>query len=376
MKIAFIRQKYTGFGGAELYVSRLAALFLDRGHEVHMLAREWGAAETGGLIFHRLKAGNGPAFVRLGRFAREAARAIESGGYDLVYSFERTYGQDIFRAGDGCHREWLARRAAALGPVRAALDSVNPRHRAFLALESRMFADPRLKVVIANSRQGREEIIRHYGLPEDKVRVIYNGVDRQRFHPGLSVLHREEVRRELKLEADEPTALFVGSGYLRKGLTDLLKALTGWPGRLIVVGKDQAGPFERMASRLGVRDRVLFLGPRSDVERFYGGADVFVLPSWYEPFGNVALEAMVSGLPVVIGRDIGMAEAVREGSNGYLHGFPPRPGELAEKIGLALKLETGLLRQTNEEALRPYDWDRNLAETLEVCGGILGRSAA
>ena len=366
MRLALIRQRFTGFGGAELYVNQLAKRLLEKGHEVHVLARRWSTNGDARLVLHGIRSWGGPAFIRLPSFARVVAKEVAAGSFDLVHSFERTYSQDIFRAGDGCHREWLDRRARVQGVWRAGLDRVNPRHRAFLDLETRMFNDPRLKIVIANSQQGRDEIIRHYGLPEHMIRVVYNGLDRNRFYPGLSAEYRLAGRRELELDEGEPVLLFVGSGYVRKGLGSLIAAMPQVEAKLLVVGRDRCAPFQRMARRLGVEDRVVFLGPRSDVERWYGVADVFVLPSWYEPFSNACLEAMASGLPVVTTRETGAAEVIAEGLNGHTVGFPVDPGELAGKIRSCLQMNQGALVEANMDILRPFDWEKNIGDTMQA----------
>ncbi|MBW2139791.1 MAG: glycosyltransferase family 4 protein, partial [Deltaproteobacteria bacterium] len=339
MKLALIRKRYTDFGGAERYVSELARRLVDQGHEVHILAREWEAEKTEGLIFDPIPPGRGPSFFSLLTFARDVALKIQSGGFDLVHSFERTYSQDIFRAGDGCHREWLFRRARAYGRGKALVDSINPKHKAFLHLEARLFADEKLKCILANSKRGREEIIRHYRVPEDKIRVIYNGLDRGRFYPELREAHRERVRQELDLTQDEPVALFVGSGFSRKGLPNVIRALQQIQIKLLVVGRDRIKSYESLARKLSVAERVKFLGPRMDVERLYGAADVFVLPSLYEPFSNACLEAMAAGLPVVTSRETGAAEIIDDGQNGYNVDFPVDADELAEKMSRSLKID-------------------------------------
>jgi UDP-glucose:(heptosyl)LPS alpha-1,3-glucosyltransferase len=373
MKLALIRQRYTEFGGAELYVSRLARMLVDAGHEVHVLAREWRVEDLDGLVFHEIPKSRGPAFIRLTAFAREAARLVASGGYDLVHSFERTYSQDIFRAGDGCHAEWLNRRARGLGAGRSMIDHLNPRHRAFIRLETRLFSDPRLKIILANSVRGAEEIERHYGVPHHKIRVVYNGVDRRRFHPGLRELHRTRVRRECGLSETEPVVLFVGSGFARKGLADLIRALVHTEVRILVVGRDRTRPYEGLAQRIGAADQVIFLGPQTDVERLYGAADVFVLPSWYDPFANVCLEAMAVGLPVVTSRETGAAEVIRNGLNGYTHGFPVRTEELADLIDQAFIMDRATVIQTNQSMLAGFSWEKNLNETIAVYEEMLAR---
>lgn len=369
-RIAFIRQRFTAFGGAEKYVHSLAGLLAGQGHEVHILARKWETDNRDGLIFHPIRCG-GPTFLRLRRFARQADRIVRENRFDLVHSFERTWSQDIFRAGDGCHREWLLRRARVQGKGRELLDRYNPRHRAFLDLEARLFASPRLKIILSNSQQGREEIIRHYGLSPEKIRVVYNGLDRSRFHTGLD-RHREAVRRELGLDPDEPLALFVGSGFLRKGLGELIDGLARTSAKLIVVGKDHPGPFIRRAARKKVAGRVVFLGPRKDVDRLYGAADVFVLPSWYEPFSNACLEAMAAGLPVITTRETGAAEVIREGENGFTLDFPVDPEQLGRAIEKSLKMDRQSIIQTNQPLLHPFSWEQNLADTLDAYRHLLG----
>ncbi|MFH1136734.1 MAG: glycosyltransferase family 4 protein [Pseudomonadota bacterium] len=371
MKIALIRQKFSRFGGAELYVGRLAARLADQGHEVHILAREWPGAEAGGLVFHPIRAG-GPSFLRLHDFARQAAAIVARERFDVVHGFERTWSLDIFRAGDGCHREWLDRRARAEGWSRKALDRVNPRHQAFLNLEARLFSSPRLKIVLANSRLGRDEIMRHYGLGKDMVRVVYNGVDRDRFNPGLAEKYRAEVRAELGLAGDEPIGLFVGSGFARKGLAEIIRSLPRAELKVLVAGADRSGPYEKMAGKLGVKRKVVFLGPRTDVDRLYGAADVFIQPSWYEPFSNACLEALAAGLPVAITRETGAAEAVREGVNGYLLDFPVNPEELAEKATRAARLDRTRVSRANQDILAPFSWEANLARTLAAYEEIMG----
>ena len=119
-------------------------------------------------------------------FAVNARRLVQHGAFDIIFSLERTLRQDAYRAGDGCHREWLARRRPYDSwPERLHL-SLSPFHRTLLSLEKRLFQDPGLKLVIANSRQVRDEIRRHYQVAPEKIRVIYNGVDRERFSPSAA----------------------------------------------------------------------------------------------------------------------------------------------------------------------------------------------
>jgi UDP-glucose:(heptosyl)LPS alpha-1,3-glucosyltransferase len=151
--------------------------------------------------------------------------------------------------------------------------------------------------------------------------VIYNGVDLERFHPDNRPRYRRDVRRELGLADEAWTVLFVGSGFARKGLDTVIEGVARAAdrgGKLVIVGKGKREPYAGLATRLGVADRLTWLSPRRDTERLYAAADVVALPSRYEPFGNVHLEALASGLPVITSAASGGAEVIEPGRNGMI----------------------------------------------------------
>ena len=151
--------------------------------------------------------------------------------------------------------------------------------------------------MIANSRQVRDEIIRLYGVDPARLRVIYNGLDRQRFHP-LDPGAAAALRQRLGAPENGAVVLFVGSGFERKGLTYLLQAfgsLRDKTSHLWVVGKGHIPVYRRAAERLGVADRVKFWGPVTETAPFYQAATVLALPTLYDPCSNVVLEALACG---------------------------------------------------------------------------------
>jgi UDP-glucose:(heptosyl)LPS alpha-1,3-glucosyltransferase len=167
----------------------------------------------------------------------------------------------------------------------------------------------------------KEEIQHHFGLPSEKLHVIYSGVDNEAFHPRLKALHRENIRAQYSIPPTAPLFLFVGSGFERKGLRALLQAMARLPHycHLMVVGKDKKQEqYRDLANRLGLSGRVHFAGGQADPKPFYGAADVFVLPTLYDPFPNTVLEAFACGLPVVTSTKSGGAELVRNGKNGFV----------------------------------------------------------
>jgi glycosyltransferase involved in cell wall biosynthesis len=191
-------------------------------------------------------------------------------------------------------------------------------------------------VLIAVSQTVRDELL-SIGMPPERVRVIENGVDLDEFHPGPA------DRSALGGMGDHPIALFVGDARTgRKNLDGVLRALVGVPGlTLAVVGAADRGPFPAMAERLGIANRVRFLGHRHDIADLMRGADLFVFPTRYEPFGLVILEAAASSLPVITTRLAGAAQLLEGGAGVVLDDPEDTP-----------TLTAAMLRLADDETLR------------------------
>lgn len=373
MKIAFVRKSYTPYGGAERYLAQLAERLSAQGHDVHIFARRWDARDSkASLVFHRVPAVGSPSFAEALSFAYFSRRLLERESFDVINSFERTLYQDIYRAGDGCHREWLIRRRAIDPWLKQRTYAVNPLHRALLFLEKRLFRSPRLMKIVANSERGKEEIIRHYGVPEGKIEVIHNGVDLEFFHPRNVALYRRSLRKELKIPQEAAVVLFLGSGFRRKGLGALISSIPRVKKRmshvtLIAAGKDQIDGYRDLARSLGVERNVLFLGPTQRARELYAASDLFALPTIYEPFSNACLEAAATGTPVLTSRYNGFAEIIAEGENGFLLQDPTDAGEIAEKILLFARGngKNGLREKARAMSL-PLDMDSALARMVRI----------
>lgn len=308
MRILIIARPFVFHGGVERATAGLVGALVEHGYDVHLLSPGHGPSPVG-VTVHRLRLPPLPSGPRALALALVSKIAVARRHWDVIQSHERTLCQDIYRAGEGCHRGYLAARGQD--------HSRGLYHRIVLALERRLLTStPR---IVAIARMGKSEIERLYGVPSGRVVVIYNGVDLERFHPRNRLRHRTTAREEIGILADAWLALFVGSGFERKGLRTAIEALTalGDPAaRLVVVGRGDATAYRVLAERLGVAPQIVWLGPRPDVERWYGAADIVVLPSRYEPFGNVHLEALASGLPVITTTRAGGAEIIDERRNG------------------------------------------------------------
>ena len=248
-------------------------------------------------------------------------------------------------------------------------------HRLLLALERRVFATT--PEIVAISRLGAQEIARIYSVPAARLSVVYNGVDLARFHPDNRARHRGAARAEAAIPADAWVALFAGSGFERKGLATALEALAAMDdrtSRLLVVGKGDTRPYRATAERLGLGHRVVWLGARPDIERWYAAADALVLPTRYEPFGNVHLEALASGLPVVTTTAAGGAEAIAPDSGAVV-----APGD-AKAFAAALDglrgMDPARLLTAARTAAEPFTHERQVTDFQRIYQRVPASRAA
>jgi len=372
MQIALIRQRVTALGGAETTLGYLVRGMIAAGHEVSVYGTEREpearAALGPGVAYVRVPVWGGKS-LRLISFALNTRRLLKEAGPQVGFSLERVPGPQVYRAGDGCHREFLSRRAPYLSPLARAAQWLTPFHRVMLGVERRLFRDPGLLRVIANSRQVRDEIIRLYGMDPARLRVIVNGLDRQRFHP-LAANAAAALRRRLGAPEAGAVVLFAGSGFERKGLTYLLQAfgsLTDKTSQLWVVGKGHTPFYQRLAERLGVAHRVKFWGPVTETAPFYQAATVLALPTLYDPCSNVVLEALGCGTPAVTTAANGAAEFITPGENGAILARPDDVTALSQ--ALAAFLAQGRdpeVRRAAAQAVAGLSWESTVAQTLEV----------
>ncbi|MHC1743008.1 MAG: glycosyltransferase family 4 protein [Syntrophobacteraceae bacterium] len=352
MKVAFIRYRYDPYGGAERFTQLLMEHLVARGDEVHLYARRWKDATASGPILHRVGGPGWPAILAYASFVVLVGRAVRQGRYDLIQSNERTLCQHVYRAGDGVHARWLEVRLGQLGWLRRCSIHLNPFHRLRLWLERALFESPELKAVIVNSNMVRDEILARFRIDADRIHTIYNGVDLKRFHPSRRGEVGEALRNRAGLAGKTPVLLFVGSGFERKGLEPLLRAAarSNRGAHVWVVGKGRSSHYESLARRLGIDSRVIFWGPQQDVVPFYAGADFCVLPTLYDPFPSVVLEAMASALPVITTRQCGAAEIIDEGADGFVVSSPSDVETMADRI--ARLCESGLRQEMGRAARR------------------------
>ena len=371
-RVALVRGRYDPAGGAERFVQNALAALRAQGAVVTIVTRDWPGDDGSALVLDPFHVGS---LWRDWAFARAVCRAVGGRRFDLVQSHERVACCDIYRAGDGIHAQWLAERARAQGVLRRIATRLSPHHRYLLAAERALFRSPRLRAVICNSDMVREEAARHFGTPRERLVLIRNAVDSQAFHPGLRAQLREGVRQQLAIPQGAPVVVHVGSGFERKGVAALLRALAHARSKPwgVIVGRDKrAAAYRALAARLGLAERVRFVGAVSDVRPYYAAADVFALATLYDPQPNAALEAMACALPVVTTPKCGVAELLEEGRSGHVRDALDAHGFAAAIDGL----EGGAARRLGQAArarVEPFTPQAMAAEYLALYQRLIPR---
>jgi UDP-glucose:(heptosyl)LPS alpha-1,3-glucosyltransferase len=368
MKVALAHKRFDLEGGTEKDLYRTAEGLRDLGHEVHLFCEEFKVEAPLETFPHRIPALPLGRTARLWSLAAWGPKTIRKHRCDVVVGFGRMADQDVVRSGGGTHRGFLHRLGDEGGMRRRLWQGLSLYHRSVLALESRQFSPGRFRKIIAVSNEVKRDIIDQYAVPAERIAVLYNGVDHERFQPSLRHQWRCLVRRELGIPEQASVLLFVGNGFRRKGLDRLLAIWNSSPVHnvyLLVVGEDARMGQYRARAEAAAGERIIFAGRQEAVERYYGAADAVALPSIQEAFGNVVLEGLSCGLPVVVARGVGAAEILRGSLAEGIVSKPEDPAELEQKI-------TAELRRAKDPAVRAearrlgedYSW-RNHFRKLE-----------
>lgn len=339
-------------GGAQQWTFQHAERLLARGHEVHVVANEVSeAALQLGVVAHPL----GPIRSHLAR-AEAAEQALRQLRLDIIHDIGVGWHNDLLQSEDGSRMaQWeqmLLLLPRELRPLKRGLIRLLPRYRDFRRLMDRQFADPS-RLVVAISKMCARDYQRYHGVSPERIRLVYHGTDTERFSPEQRDCHFEPIRRQLGIGTEEVVFLFVGHDHRRKGLASAIRAVSrladqGEAVRLVVVGGNRRSRRYQWLS--GPRHPAITLvGPVDDPVPYYAAADALVLPSFYDPFGLVVLEAAACGLPVVTSRFTGAAELLTDGADGFVLFDPADNRRLSDRLLLLLDPAT---RQRMGQAAR------------------------
>lgn len=378
MKVGFLIDHFCPQrGGAERYLADLASFLSRKGFHVHLYCIS-GSGQEPPLTLHRVPCIKWMRWLKEWSFARRSLAMARANGMDLTVGIRHIPGVDLYHPHGGVYRVAFRQglfsvESPLLRTLRLLFRFLSLRQWFFLVQEWRIYCRKPRPLVAAVSRGVKEDIVRHYRFPEKNIRVIYNGVDGERFHPFNRKRYRTALRAELGIPEEALVLLFVAHNFRLKGLACLIRALacckagTSRPLILLVVGRGRRRAYERLARSLGVEREVRFTGEVSHVERYYGASDVFVLPTFHDPCSLVVLEALACGLPVITTRCNGAAEILTEGKEGLILNHPSDVAELAkgilrlldEKQRAAMGRAAGLLNQK-------ISYERNFGEMFSL----------
>ena len=340
MRIAVLRKKYTFHGGAEGFSRSFIERLAGEGHEMHIFAMKWQTGLSHDKIyFHKVPAVSLNSFLRDLSFAAVCFLMMKRlrKNFDIIQTHDKTLYQDVYRAGDGCHIEWLKQRWKRTGLLGKLSVVANPYHWLILGLERSIFRGHKFNKIIAISDMVKKNIIDNYNVSPADIEVIYNGVDLKRFHPVNRVRFRSEIRQRYGISDTDFVVLFMGSGFERKGIGYLIKAVESMKkaAAVMIVGRGSDKKFKTPSPRTG-EGKIIFCGPQKENYKYYAAADIFVFPTMYEPFGNVHLEALASGLPVITTKQSGASEIINDGVQGFVIREPEDIQAIAEKMHLLI----------------------------------------
>jgi len=381
VRIAYVIHDCNREGGQERYIAELADRLGGR-HEVHVYARTCCGVAAGRVRFHPVVVPGWPIVLKSATFFARASALVRREAFDIVHTIGACAGSQNVVTAQFVEAAWYERWRnlpdRQWGLMRTGYHRLNSRFN--ILCERRVYRGRGLRAVIAVSRSVRGELSRYYGLDGARIPVIYNGVDPRVYHPDRREEWRRQVREAFGIPEEGPTLLFVGA-FERKGLRYLIEALPLIPDprvRLLVVGRGMGSGGPALAARAGVADRVVFAGHHADTERFFAAADLFVMPTLYEPFGMVIAEAMASGLPVVTSRLAGAGELIEDKVDGVLLEEPTDPAAIAREVTSLIR-EPGLAMDMGRRARRKvehFSWDYVVRETEAVYARALDSGGA
>ena len=323
MRVAFAIFKVFPHGGIARDLHKIAAECLARGHQVRIYAMQWEGEPLPGAERVLLPQRGVRSHVRQRRFAAAVLDHARRQPMDLLVGMNKMPELNVYFAGDSCfenkvrtQRPWLYR--------------LTPRYRHFADFESAVFAVSARTRILAIAPVEVELFKAIYGTPAHRFHALPPGLERDRLAlaDAATAPCPEALRAELGVGDGELLLLFVGSGFIKKGLDRVLRGVAALSRplclrvRLLVVGHDKPKRFQRLARRLAIADRVRFLGGRDDVPTLLRVADAFVLPAYDEAAGIVILESVVAGVPTLATANCGYASYIEQAGAGLVTALP------------------------------------------------------
>ena len=299
MRLAFLLYKYFPYGGMQRDFRRFVEEVQARGHHCRVYYIDWQGDKIPAAEHRKAPVSAASNHRRNERFLAWVNNDLAANPADGVVGFNKMPGLDIYYAADSCYLDKAMNE-------RGRLYRRGGRFRHFADYENAVFGSASSTEILLISDTEKAKFKHHYHTSEARMHMLPPGISRDRCAGADAADRRKAIRDSLGMARSEHLLLFVGSGFIKKGLDRAIRALANVREaqphqtiRLVVVGQDRERRFRRLAKKLGVHDLVHFLGGRDDVAELLLGADTLVHPALDEAAGIVLLEALVAGLPVI-----------------------------------------------------------------------------
>jgi UDP-glucose:(heptosyl)LPS alpha-1,3-glucosyltransferase len=377
MRIGLVLEQFDpARGGREQWTWAFTQRLLELDHEVHVVARSCSAkARQLPIAYYPVKCDPSPVV-----FAGAVRAVLEPLALDIVHDMGMGWYCDVFHPHGGSMAASAERKLLFLPTwlrgIKRMANRLLRRHRTFRDLMARQYADHG-QIVLALSRASAADFQRFHEVDSRRIRIVYNGVDGERFSPEKCAPHREAMRRKLGLRPDTVAALIVAHNFRLKGVATLLKAMrrlggSGREVRLVIVGGKHIDYWQRHVERIGLSERVHFAGRVDDPIPYYAAADFYVHPTYYDPCSLVVLEAAACGLPLITSRYNGASEMFTAGDDVLLIDDPADDSELA--AAMQVLLDDSVRQRLGGAARRTvlrHSFHRNVDQILEIYREIL-----
>ncbi|HRW58787.1 MAG TPA: glycosyltransferase [Chlamydiales bacterium] len=342
-------------------MDRICSIFSQKGWTILIISTSVPLIQNPDYLYIQAKT-FGPSFLKFWQFDRFCKKFKKRNPTYTFFGLERNSSQHFIRSGGGVHKAYLQSRKATDSFWKQLSFKINPLHQILLFIEKKSLKDPSLKKVIVNSHMIKKQYLEHYPILSDKLKVIHNGVEWNELNSSF------EESKELKA-SDIHEFIFIGNGYKRKGLIPLLYSLANISEKfhLTIIGKDKRiNFFKKIAKQLGLTNKVSFLGSQKNIIPYLQKAHTLVLPSYYDPFANVTIEALAMGLFVITSAFNGGKEIITE-ENGIILPKSMDLHEMTNAIKKALKNpKTANFSTQIRNSVRQYDFSNQLKQYIEL----------
>ena len=347
-------------GGIERCVLEAVNFLAGSGHEVHLYTSEWDAERLNKNVVVEVISlplrGSLPRLLTYALRSKRAMADLPPGTVHAAFGVQSPPGGVMWVP--SVHKAWLEASRTQRDWRGRLKQKANLNHPALLKLEREYFAGRHYRKLLALTDQVKLDLMRFYGVPDSDIAVLPNGYSPTEFNTRRASEHRSEMRQRLGYQDGQKVVIFVANELERKGFGPLLRAIAQLDDpivSLLAVGRLNPQAYADEIRRLNMSSRVQFTGPSNDVATYYAAADVFALPTQYEAWGLVIVEALACGLPVLTSRLAGAARTVREGETGFLLDNPNDPAEIAAKLR-PLLAGLPITAEAIEQSVKDFTW--------------------